>query len=81
MRQKEEKLIYEPIAGLTVLGAFTEAVQMAKKAGKPVHAIVNDIEMDVTAQTHPTQAVATFQKKLKEHYEAEMRAQKRQKSL
>ena len=76
MKNKKNKLIYEPIAGLTILGAFTEAIQMAKRNGKPVHAINNDIEMDVTAKTHPTKAVAAFQKKLKAHYEAEMRAQR-----
>jgi len=74
MKKKQKGLIYEPVAGLTIMGAFLEAIKMAKEAGKPVHAIINDIEMDVTAKTNAKRAVATYQKKNKEKFEAEMRA-------
>ena len=74
MKQKEKGLIYEPVAGLTIIGAFLEAIKMAKEHGKPVHAIINDIEMNVTAKTNAVKAVATYQKKNKERYEAEIRA-------
>ena len=73
MKKKEKRLIYEPVAGLTIMGAFLEAIKMAKDAGKPVHAIINDIEMDIPAKTNAKRAVTTYQKKNKEKFEAEMR--------
>ena len=72
--KKKKSLIYEPVAGLTIIGAFMEAIKIAKEAGKPVHAIINDIEMDVTAKTNAKRAVATYQRKNKAKFEAEMRA-------
>ena len=74
MKKKAKALIYEPVAGWTILGAFLEAIKMAKENHKTVHAIINDIEMDVTSRTNPERAVAIYQKKNKELYEAEMRA-------
>lgn len=72
--KKEKGLIYEPVAGLTILAAFLEAIKMAKDTGRPVHAIINDIEMNVTARTNPKRAVASYQKQNKAKFEAEMRA-------
>ena len=48
---KENDLIYEPVAGLTIKEALARAVLMAKKNDKPVKAIINDIEMNITSDS------------------------------
>ena len=76
MGKKEQNLIYKPVAGLTVLKAFTEVVEMAQQSGRSVHAIVNDIELDISPKMRAVQAVAVFQKKLEARYAAEDRMAK-----
>ncbi|MBQ4471667.1 MAG: hypothetical protein II942_00250 [Alphaproteobacteria bacterium] len=78
MKKKANALIYEPVAGLTILGAFLEAIKIAKENHKTVHAIINDVEMNVTSRTNPERAVAIYQKKNQQLYEAEMRAYEQQ---
>ena len=79
MKKKEERLVYEPVAGLTISDAFARAIIMAKKARKTVHAIVNEIEMDVTGKSNLKRLVTTYQKKNQARYEAEMRAYEQRK--
>ena len=72
---EKEDLIYEPEVGLTIPEAFARAILMAKRNGKTVHTLVNDIEMDITAKTNLKRAVASYRKKNQEQYEAAMHAQ------
>ena len=81
MKRKENVLFYEPVAGLTILGAYIEAIKIAKENHKRVHTIVNDIELDVTARTKPERAEALFQKKLAAKTKAEIEAAKRLKKV
>ena len=65
---KEDPIIYEPVAGLTIKEAFARAILMSQKEGKPIKALVNDIEIDVTNKTDLKLVVQEYQNKLKEKY-------------
>ena len=78
MQKKEKSVVYEPVVGLTIMMAILEAIKLAKDTGKPVRAVINDIEMNITAKTNAKRAETLYQKRNQAKYEAEVRAYEQQ---
>ena len=65
----DEELTYLPVAGLSIKEALARAILLSKKNDKPVKALINDIEINVTEKTNLKFAYDEYQIKLVYKYE------------
>ena len=61
---KKDFIVYDPVAGLTILQAIQDAIDLAKRNDKTVKANINDVNMTFTRKTKPTDALKLFHKRL-----------------
>ena len=62
--ENKDVMHYYPVAGMTILGAITKAIQIAKENNKTVLSEMNDVEMTFTPQTKAADALKIFHKRL-----------------
>ena len=80
-KMKKDFIEYDPVAGMTILAAIEEAVNLAKKHDKKVKAEINDIKMTFSKKTDPKVALKRFRRRLADRFEKLIAEQaKRQKN-
>lgn len=67
--KKEKRFVYEPVAGLTIIGAIKEAIKIAEERNEPITAFMNDVYLTITKKSNVERKKKEFQKKLKALYE------------
>ena len=63
--KKEKRFVYEPVAGLTIIGAIKEAIKIAEERNEPITAFMNDVYLTITKKSNVERKKKEFQKKLK----------------
>ena len=61
---KKDFIIYDPVAGMTILAAIEEAVKLAKTYDKKVKADINDIKMTFSKKTDSKKALKRYHERL-----------------
>ena len=69
--KKKKRFVYEPVAGLTIIGAIREAVQIASKRGEPITAVMNDVRLTITEKSDTRKKLEEFHRKLIARYARE----------
>ena len=64
----DDDLTYVPNAGLTIKEALARAVLISRRNDKPIKAIINDVEMNITGETNLKEALDEYHKRLDESY-------------
>ena len=65
---KKDFIVYDPVAGLTILQALENAINLAKKTNKIVKANINDVDMTFSKNTKVAVSLRIFHKRLNELY-------------
>ena len=65
---KNDRVIYEPVAGPTIKEAIGYAVDLAKQEKKPVELHINDITLDVNQNSDITKLAIKYFSKLERKY-------------
>lgn len=65
---KKDFIIYDPVAGLTILQAIEDAIELAKKNDKIVKSNINDVEMTFSKNTKVAESLKIFHRRLNALY-------------
>ena len=63
-RIEKDFVYYDPVAGMTILEAIMKAIKLAKEHIKTVKTNLNDVDMVITTETKPAEALTVFHKRL-----------------
>lgn len=74
----KDKVIYEPVAGVTVDEAITNAIDIAKYENKYVELLMNDVLLEVTANTSISYLRTKYLLKLDEKYKITLSSYKKE---
>lgn len=67
-KMKKDFIVYDPVAGLTILQALENAINLAKKTDKIVKSNINDVEMTFSKNTKVAESLKIFHRRLNELY-------------
>ena len=68
---KKDKIIYKPVAGLTIKNAINEGIEIAKIEKKPVDLYINDIIITLYDWSNPRKMLGRYYIQLNKKYELE----------